>query len=301
MLPSSLNGPWAKPHTGAILMYHRIRRTVSDPWRLSVSPEHFDQQLKLLARGNVVPLTELPHTPGGIAITFDDGYADNLEIALPLLEKYRLPATVFVATDALRGKEFWWDRAEHSFLGGVRATGAWRNWFDHPLLRRGRSAALGIHLRALSPESLQEALSKMPNVPPADAPACTHHKMLDECQLRKLAQSPLIDIGAHTCSHPCLPRLSEEAQLREVYRSKDLLEKLIGRTIHTFSYPFGAHDDTTVRVVARAGFKLACIVGGGLVGPASDSYRLPRLMVRDIDGRIFGHFFRSWKMLRWLA
>ena len=296
----SARGTSALRLTGAILMYHRVHRTAYDPWRLCVSPEHFEQHLALLARENVVPLSALLRTPRGVAITFDDGYFDNLETALPLLEKYKLPATVFVATDILRGKEFWWDRLEHSLLQIARPADLAGRIADNPLFRRARTAALGARLRSQSPEVLDSLLSEMPNVPPAAAAACARHRMLNEDELRTLARSPLIEIGAHTRSHPCLPELDEDLQREEVAGSRDLLRKLTGQSICTFTYPYGAHNDTSVRVVQNAGFDLACIVGGG-ARACTDPFRLPRLMVRDVNGMAFAAHFRSWKALRWFA
>jgi peptidoglycan/xylan/chitin deacetylase (PgdA/CDA1 family) len=293
-------GGWpASRPKGAILAYHRINRAAYDPWRLSVTPEHFEQHLAELSRRKVVPLTSLPRTPGGIAITFDDGYADNLETALPLLKKYRLPATVFVATDAVRGREFWWDRVEHALLASRQVSRRWLG--DAPLLRRGRTIALGVRLRALGPHELDKYLSELPHVRPASEPACERHRLMGEDGLRELAASPLIEIGAHTRSHPRLPRLTEQEQLDEVGGSRDLLERLTSRRVRAFAYPFGAHDETSVRVVARAGFELACIVGGGLVRSNTDLYRLPRLMVRDLPGAVFAQHLRFWTALRGLA
>ncbi len=282
-------------------MYHRVCRTSNDPWRLAVRPEHFEQHLALLAREKVVPLTSLACTPGGIAITFDDGYADNLETALPLLEKYKLPATVFVATDALRNREFWWDRVEHSLFESATLPGARRRLRDMFTLQRFRTAALGARLRTQGPEALEKSLSKLPHIRSAAEPACSRHRMMSEDEVRVLAASPLIEIGAHTCSHPCLPQLPEQEQQKEVTASRDILERLTGRRVRTFSYPYGAHDDTTVRVVKRAGFELACIVGGGQLRSSTDPLRMPRLMVRDFGGAAFAQYLRCWKTLRWLA
>jgi len=280
-------------------MYHRISRARYDPWRLSVTPEHFEEHLTQLSRANVVPLTSLPKTPGGIAITFDDGYRDNLDTALPLLTKYGLPATVFVATDALCGREFWWDRVEHALLASLYTPR--RRLKDLPIFQRTRTVAFGARLRALDRCALEKCLSELPHVKPASEPACARHRMMGKDELRELAASPLIEIGAHTRSHPRLSRLTEQEQHEEVAGSRHLLERLTGRRVYTFAYPFGEHDETSVRVVKRAGFALACIVGGGLVRSNTDLFRLPRLMVRDFRGAIFAQQLRFWKALRWLA
>ena len=94
-----------RPH-GLILSYHRIAAPSWDPWDLCVSPEHFEKQLEVLAhRAELVPLSDLASQLRAgrrgrpvVALTFDDGYADNLHVAQPLLERYGAPATVFIAT-----------------------------------------------------------------------------------------------------------------------------------------------------------------------------------------------------------
>ena len=105
-----------------ILMYHRVAKAAADPWKLAVPPGLFDEQLKLLGDSRLVlPLLDFGrlHQRGdlpanAIAITFDDGYACNALVAAPLLEKYRLPATIFVTTGLISSdKEFWWDALLH--------------------------------------------------------------------------------------------------------------------------------------------------------------------------------------------
>src|SRR5215210_6260572 len=114
------------PHA-LILMYHRIARPLTDPWDLSVSPENFRDHIEVLTRlAQIVPLTELPGRLSRarsserpvVAITFDDGYVDNLEEALPILQRFAAPATVFIATSWIGSAEpFWWDTLAATVLG----------------------------------------------------------------------------------------------------------------------------------------------------------------------------------------
>lgn len=282
-------------------MYHRVRRATYDPWRLSVTPERFEAHLSLLARHKVVPLRDLPHSPGAIAITFDDGYADNLEIALPLLAKHSIPATIFIATDAFAGREFWWDRIEHAFEPGLVGRQGIGSVF-HTLEERRLLQRCGRRLRATAPEHLEGTLLELNRiVPQAPQPACSRHRMMSRSDVCEIAASPLIDIGAHTRSHPCLPRLPEHQQLEEMSTSREILENLVGRRVATFAYPYGAHDDTSVDAAKRAGFDLACIVGGGLVRTTTDPFRLPRLMVRNLPKTAFAAQLQLWRAMRWLA
>jgi peptidoglycan/xylan/chitin deacetylase (PgdA/CDA1 family) len=286
---------------GLILMYHRVRNTSYDPWKLAVTPEQFEQHLAVLSHQKVVPLRLLHRDPGAIAVTFDDGYLDNLEVALPLLEKYRIPATMFVATDAFSAREFWWDRLDHAFR---RTAGSGARGLSAIRLRiadRLRPSAMGARLRSLDLDTLELALGEIPGVPAAGELACPEHRMMNESQVVRLAASPLIEIGAHTCSHPCLPQLREDSQYEEMCRSRAILEQVTGRSVRTFAYPYGAHDDTTIRAAKRAGFDLACIVGGGLLRSDTDPFKVPRLQVRPVGGVAFRLHIGAWRALRWLA
>src|SRR5215217_6110060 len=108
-----------------ILLYHRIAELQVDPLLLSVTPAHFEEHLQVLARVTkplslrslVRSLNSNTVTSHGAVVTFDDGAADNLHNAKPLLERYNVPATVFVATEYARGeREFWWDELERLLL-----------------------------------------------------------------------------------------------------------------------------------------------------------------------------------------
>ncbi len=110
---------------GIVLMYHRIAEPESDVWEIAVSPERFEDHLQILQKmGNVVPLEQLADAVNAksrlkncIAIAFDDGYFDNFQAAKPLLEKYRLPATFFIASGNVDNEnEFFWDELEHLIL-----------------------------------------------------------------------------------------------------------------------------------------------------------------------------------------
>ena len=111
---------------GGILLYHRIDDATLDPFNLCVSPDHFEEQLAFIAEtGQALALHDFMARKnsgqldrGSICLTFDDGYLDVLTRALPLLEKYEVPATVFVTTGNL-GEAFWWDRLAALVFGAT--------------------------------------------------------------------------------------------------------------------------------------------------------------------------------------
>src|SRR5207237_1342536 len=114
---------------GAILLYHRVIDLDCDPQQLAVSRANFDQQMRIvrdrmapLPLARIIELANQAALPkNAVAITFDDGYFDNLEFAAPILKKYDIPATVYVTSgQAGNFSEFWWDELEAILLAGRR-------------------------------------------------------------------------------------------------------------------------------------------------------------------------------------
>jgi peptidoglycan/xylan/chitin deacetylase (PgdA/CDA1 family) len=105
---------------GIILMYHRVGDVVPDPWELCVSPANFEEHLEVLRKYSCVPLEQMEdgkRTDRCVALTFDDGYADNLHNAIPALERFNILATFFITTGGIGSdREFWWDELERAIL-----------------------------------------------------------------------------------------------------------------------------------------------------------------------------------------
>jgi len=108
-----------------ILMYHRVTELPNDPYLLAVTPKHFAEQLEVIRRYGVpMPLRQMVEAlqngkvpKRAVVVTFDDGYADNLHQAKPLLERYEIPATVFVTAGQVGSRrEFWWDELDRLLL-----------------------------------------------------------------------------------------------------------------------------------------------------------------------------------------
>lgn len=236
---------------GVVLGYHRVSDDAADPFDLNVRPANFAAHLEVLRRTcRPRPLAELASgvaetkvPPGVVAVTFDDGYSDALSIVKPLLERFEVPATVFVVAGNLGG-EFWWDA-----------------------LDRQKGAAAG---------------------------ATPLHRSLRPAELRNLAQGGLVDIGAHTLSHPRLDALGADAVREEIVGSKRVLEDLVEHPIEAFSYPHGCATSTAMSAVREAGFRHACGSRPDVVWRGSDAFNLPRLWVADCDGPTFGRWLRRW-------
>ncbi len=316
-----------------ILAYHRVAEIESDPQLLGVTPERFAQHLAHL-RARYHPMSLLDLAGGraprrGVVVTFDDGYADNLHHARPLLERYEAPATVFVVAGQIgQAREFWWDELERLLLqpGALPETlaltvnGQAYQWAlgdaadyspsDHqrhrgwnvlsatdPTPRHSVYRALHPLLRPLAPEErehLLEALRAWAGAEPAGRPT---HRALSPGEVRALAAGGLVDVGAHSVRHPVLSMLPLEAQRAEIAQSQARLAELLGRPARSFSYPYGAPGDYTAETVAlvrEAGFACACANHTGVVGADTDRFALPRFLVRNWDLDTFARQVEAW-------
>jgi peptidoglycan/xylan/chitin deacetylase (PgdA/CDA1 family) len=316
---------------GVVLLYHRIAGPRRDPQLLNVSPANFESHLAILARVAVpLPLVEfealrragtLPHR--AVAVTLDDGYADSLLAAAPLLGRHGVPATVFVTAGMTgTGREFWWDDAERIAFAPRRLEP------PPPGLPIAWSAADGVPLPAESTNdrwSITERVDPTPRhrlyraiceaLYPLDTPARearVHalrewagveerarptHRALALDELRALAAAPGMTIGAHTMTHPALALLAPAAQRRELEASRATLERELGTGVRVVAYPFGTRADVsrhTLRAARAAGFDFAMANEPGAAWRWSSRWRVPRHVVGDWDADTFGARLESW-------
>ncbi|HZP87853.1 MAG TPA: polysaccharide deacetylase family protein [Burkholderiales bacterium] len=304
-----------------------MTHVTSDPQLLCVHPEQFLEQLDVLKRYfKVVPLRALAErlergdsVAGMTAVTFDDGYADNLLVAKPILERCEVPATMFVASGYVGGSHgFWWDELERILLGTTALPRTLRlqvggqvfrwslgddadapienvmNWHTGmqwtPTLRHQAYRSLHSVLYALAPEQRELALDRLRQWAGLSGLAPPSHRTLTEDELIELSRSELVEIGGHTISHPALCTLPLSSQEAQIAGGKRWLEERVDRPVTSFAYPYGSlasYDSRTIDVVRAAGFRCACTTFADIVRPGDDLYQLPRLLVRDWDGEEF--------------
>jgi peptidoglycan/xylan/chitin deacetylase (PgdA/CDA1 family) len=292
-----------------VLMYHRVGEDACDPFGLCVDPRRFRTQLERLARlAEVVPLSELFEAPRRgrprVAVTFDDGYLDNLQAALPELERAGLPATLFAISGRLGAtEECWWDQLEQVFRGG---------WEGEPAIelevpQRGVRIAGGL---SCDPHSLRELHSLLLRLPPAEIyplleqlrmqlqlpPPVLERRLMTAQELLRLDASSCFTVGAHTRSHPNLVVLSAAEQLDELAGSRRDLETLLGRTVDCFSYPYGSYDAVTLAAVQEAGFAWAATAAPphASLEARERALLIGRHNVENWDGYGFEERLRGW-------
>jgi peptidoglycan/xylan/chitin deacetylase (PgdA/CDA1 family) len=299
---------------GAILLYHRVARLGEDPLALAVTPEHFAQQLAVLReRWTPAPLELLARGDAGdhaVAITFDDGYHDNLLHALPALSCAEVPATLFASTGHVAtGEGYWWDTVT-ALLGAEGAVApapvleldlpeGRRAWApDDAAQRAAVRAQVHIALRTRDRETIAAALAGLrrwagvggTEPPPRDRPMT-----VDE--LRTLAAAGPFSVQAHGRTHRSLAHAPAPDRDGELRGSRDDLEAWLGGRPAVFSYPFGIPgvdvDEVTRRAAREAGYAYATVNAPGLVRAGTDPYALPRLAVPDVGGEAFGAWLQA--------
>jgi peptidoglycan/xylan/chitin deacetylase (PgdA/CDA1 family) len=300
-----------------ILGYHRIAQSSESLDEICVSPENFAEQLQELRnRAHPIRLSELvQHMKDGslpdrsVAVTFDDGYADNLYTAKPLLEKYDIPATVFVCTGYM-GKEFWWDELDRLVAGSQADPGALQlrvgegqfEWRETNVRREGRPStslkrlrrALYQFLLSLDRQERDRAMSLIRGWSGVSPPGSSAARAMSEAELLRLADGGLIEIGAHTRHHPILPELSLEAQKEEIQSGKADLEAVLGREVVGFSYPNGRATAEVKGLVREMGFRYACASLRDVVRPGSDLFDLSRFWQEDVNGEKLAKRLNRW-------
>ena len=297
-----------------ILLYHRVAELQVDPLLLSVTPAHFEEHLQVLARittplslrSLVRSLKSSEVTTHGAVLTFDDGAADNLHNAKPLLERYNIPATVFVATEYAKGeREFWWDELERLLLVprelperlSLKINETTLNWDPASTSRDQLYHHLGDSLRLLPTAQRFDVIGELQQWSRAGTTPRQTHRALSHDEIRQLAAGGLVEIGAHTVTHPVLSAIPLPQQEQEITQSKLQLEEILGQPVESFAYPYGTKDDYTreaVDLVRRAKFTCACSNFRGVVQPRTSLYELPRLGVRDWEGDEFERRLRGW-------
>jgi peptidoglycan/xylan/chitin deacetylase (PgdA/CDA1 family) len=306
--------PGRRPRA-VVLVYHRVGERSLDPWRLKIDPQTFAGQMETLASDwSPLSLAELVEgfrrrrlPERAVAVTFDDGYADNLDVAAPILLEYTIPATLFVATGLIdSGGPLWWDELALLLLEPERlpstlalSSGNGDRWRIPPVDdEKERSAAstlppwdaepgtrlhafyeVWLALRGFDAPRREAALDEIADW--SDAPRPSGRVLLTWEQLREFAALPGLELGAHTLTHPVLPSCSLEGARAEIIGSADRLRAETGMEIEQFAYPFGECSTSVARLVADLGFHAAYTTDGSAISWRSSPHALPRVLASD--------------------
>lgn len=279
-----------------ILTYHRVDEPNEHPWLdaglISASPELFEAQMRFLAANfEVVSVQDIINAfdqqnrkawpARAVVITFDDAYADFETHAWPVLKHYRLPVTLFVPTAFPDHPErlFWWDKLYNTVnTASVNEleTPIGRLLLSTSIQRIQAYRRLKKYVKSLSHDQAWAIVDRL--CEELDPPPQVNH-ILGWDALRRLA-SEGVTLGAHTRNHPIMNHLSSAEIQAEVMGSRQDLTREIGFVPLTFAYPSGIYNQEVVKVVERAGFKLAFTTERGINNVGRfDPLRLQRINV----------------------
>jgi peptidoglycan/xylan/chitin deacetylase (PgdA/CDA1 family) len=288
-----------------ILVYHRINDD-ADAFFPGTPVHVFAQQMEYLA-GNYSILSieeavsrsvaaEIP--ANAVVVTFDDGYGDNYLNAFPILRRWRIPAMIFLATDAIgSGKYLWHDEVFAAFRNtrvdvleglfeGERVVRSLRTLGDKLAAQREvlkRLKYIDGDERRTHVGRLREKLG---------IAECTDNRglMLTWDEVREMSQYG-ISFGSHTVSHPILSTINEERVRFEIVESKRQVEKEINMPVRVFAYPNGTQRDFTERtkeLLREAGYCCALTTISGTNGRERDLFELRRTSPWDSEIGRFG-------------
>jgi peptidoglycan/xylan/chitin deacetylase (PgdA/CDA1 family) len=271
---------------GAILNYHRVlpsNKIDNSLVNISVSTDNFTHQLNYLKKNfDIISLDDLllhlksKSNEFKIAITFDDGYSDNLDYAYPILEKLKAPATIYIITKFINNKVIpWWIKLDHFIKNNSKIFGDKKKIFEfykNDILLRDQ---LTIDKKILSiiGKNNKTEYNKI---------------FLDQKKIQYLSKQKFITIGSHSHSHYNFSKLTEEQTFSEFKTSKSILEKIIKKKIIHFSYPYGGQLNINfkfTKLLQNLGYLSAVTtIRKKLYQP--DQFELPRVFVNN-DNHLF--------------
>jgi peptidoglycan/xylan/chitin deacetylase (PgdA/CDA1 family) len=276
-----------------IITYHGIREDASPArsWLLLPVSEFARQMEFLREQYDVLPIDEALASPATgkprACITFDDGYRNNLELALPILERLRLPATVylptaFIGTDSM----LWTTRLD---LGLPKATPETRaqvaDWLSlphdpsTPALMHGVSNAL----KALRPREREHLLTKIfAQIPAPSTDELAPHAFVTWAEVARMESTGLISFGAHTAHHEIVRNLDDASLRQELQSSVEDVAKHCARPSRTFAYPNGRavdFDERSEKILSSLGCTAAVSTIEGLNDESTPRYALRRISV----------------------
>jgi peptidoglycan/xylan/chitin deacetylase (PgdA/CDA1 family) len=288
------------PGNVSVLMYHgliRVPLPVPEPCFLSV--DRFARQMEYLARNfDVVHVDEALACPGyhtgrpRACVTFDDGFVSVQDLALPILQRLRIPATVYLVTDLIDSGQTVWFARLHQAICETVATKVTLGELCFSLEGQAAraNAAAGLQ-RALKPLNRAEFSSALGDVfgqlgagEAKRAMLWEPFQILSSNQIRHMSEESLVRFGAHTATHQILTRTTPEGARREIERSVAAVASLVGHPSRSFAYPNGGPDDfdaTAIEAIRGVGIDYAVTTIPGPVGSDTNPYAIPRYNIGD--------------------
>lgn len=282
-----------------VLFYHRVNLKKKDYHQLCVSSKNFREQIRYLKKHYLLARFEEDWNQldsDAVVITFDDGYLDNLQFALPILEEFQVPATIFVSTGTMnQQKELWWDELEYLLLNEDHIPiyfqledGEFGYRWDTSTREYRENCYKSIHhlmKNFVGPGKREEWMKQLWYWRGLEPEARKENLTVSKEQCMTLAQSKMISIGAHTVNHPSLAVLSRSEQKKEIESSIITLSNILEKQIILFSYPFGSYganyNEDSIEICQDCGIMKAASTDSLLWNSSMSPYKIPRKVVRN--------------------
>jgi peptidoglycan/xylan/chitin deacetylase (PgdA/CDA1 family) len=281
-----------------VVAWHAVDRTWGYPCRPGTGARGLARQLRRLDRvANVLPLEPAldalrggrPLPPRAVALTFDDGYRDNLTLAAPLLEQRGLPATFFLVPAILAGElRPWWELLGWAFAGAAERSVRWEGRLLPTRGRPGRHSVRWVteRLKTLNQAERERQVAVLAELLEPRGRLEDRPMFLDWAEARELVRRGF-SIGSHTTHHVILSRETVELQADQLAGSRRRLEAELDVPVRLLAYPNGRrgdYDATTIRAAERAGYRYALTMRPGLNHPTTAPHEVQRVVLEPQRG-----------------
>lgn len=282
----------------AVLLYHRVC-TQNNDWDSNIiSPNQFKSQIEYFCkRQEIISLETLSQyirqgktlPQKAVVITFDDGYKDNFFYAYPILNKNKVPTTIFLTTGHMAtDKLFWWDKVgyviSHSKTKQLHLNELGDYSLESTAAKTEARLKITQGLKKITDERKNILIEKLSEISGVETPNDLAKELILSWDNVKEMHSNGINFGAHTVNHPILTKLPLEQAKWEITQSKMDIEKVLGTEILTFSYPNGDYSDELARFVSEKGFICAVsVVPSRLIKPRDNIYAIGRISPENND------------------
>ncbi len=293
------------------LCYHKISDDNDDFNLTHVSVDNFENQMKWIKHNyEIIHSADIgievnKEGRDAVVITFDDGYADVLRNALPVLEEYEIPATVFITTGNIDNL---YPNYMESIIDAVLKPRIYRDYFEisddfihcrwntrNLNERVALYNALGQLFRHIEPDRRIRYEDGLYEWAGFNNLHNDSKRVMTSEEIRRLSKSRLITMGSHTVNHASLGWISEHQQIYEVMESKEKLESIISKSVDQFAYPWGSKDDysnVSVKILKEVGYKYAFTTSNNEMTDGFDPFRIPRWIVHNYNQYDFAEYMR---------
>lgn len=280
----------------AILMYHRISPKRERPYLNVISVKSFRRQIEYIFRNyEILSLDELveyilsekPLPKKAVVITFDDGYKDNYLYAYPILQKYHIPATIFLVTGHIgTDKLFWWDKIGyilyHTSVNQLDLEGLGSYSLESEPDKARAKSIITEELKKLPDKRKNSLVEKLLDVCQMEIPRNLGRRLILSWEEVREMSDEKLTFGAHSVNHPVLTKMPIDQAKNEIVRSKKAIEERLGKEVRAFCYPDGKFNPEIVELVKKSGFNSAVsILTGRLISLKDSVYQLNRIRARE--------------------